>query len=61
MAHDKPRTCGQIFVGKLNRKIWVHARKGEDCGKAKQRVAEKWGASPQEVSPEETASQDKGT
>jgi hypothetical protein len=50
MADDKPRTCGQVFVKKLNKKIWVHAKKGESCEEARKRVAEKWDANPQEVS-----------
>jgi hypothetical protein len=57
MADKSPRTCGQIYVEKLKRKIWVHAKKGESCAEARKRVAANWEANPKEVESEKDTAQ----
>jgi hypothetical protein len=52
MSNGNTRVCGQIFVKKLNKKIWVHAKKGESCAEARKRVAENWEADTQTAEPE---------
>jgi hypothetical protein len=61
MPIDAPRTCGQIFIPKLGKKIWVHAKREETCEQAKKRVAEKWEVSPEEATQEGAEGSERGS